>query len=112
MNTINRTAVIISPKQPYIDWANSFEDSGPMLEPFEIQPTVFLIPDKYDEYNFDKYLKKKHAVIFEEELASWMTDPDVWPKSRSYKKFNEWFKVSISDMVIDLGADPITVEEY
>jgi len=26
MKTINRTAIAIIPKQPYIDWANSFED--------------------------------------------------------------------------------------
>jgi len=26
MKTINRTAITIRPKQPYIDWANSFDD--------------------------------------------------------------------------------------
>ncbi len=27
MKTINRTAITVIPKQPYIDWANSFEDA-------------------------------------------------------------------------------------
>jgi hypothetical protein len=27
MKTINKTAITITPKQPYIDWANSFDDA-------------------------------------------------------------------------------------
>ncbi len=29
MRLLNRTAITIRPKQPYIDWANSFSDGGP-----------------------------------------------------------------------------------
>ena len=36
MKTINRTAITILPKQPYIDWANSFNDNGLGCNPKEI----------------------------------------------------------------------------
>ena len=58
MKTINRTVVTISPKQPYINWANSFEDDGPKLESKDIHYTALLIPDKYDEYNFSEIHSK------------------------------------------------------
>jgi len=112
MKTINRTVVTIIPKQPFIDWAISFDDNGPGLDPSEIHSTALLIPDKYDENNFETFIKKKYILIFEHELESWMADPAVWPKDRTYKRFKEWFEVRVSDTVIDLGGEPIVVEEY
>jgi hypothetical protein len=111
MKTINRTVVTISPRQPYINWANSFEDDGPKLESGEIYSVALLIPDRYDETNFEEFIKKNYSMIFEEELAAWMADPDAWPKNRTYKKFKEWFEVNVSDTVIDYGIDPIIIEE-
>ncbi len=57
MKTINRTVVTISPKQPYIDWANSFEDDGHELGLSEVHSTALLIPDRYDEYSYEKFIK-------------------------------------------------------
>ncbi|MBT3387346.1 MAG: hypothetical protein HN417_05405 [Desulfobacula sp.] len=37
MKTINRTAITIRPKQPYIDWAKSFDD-GEKYDPGKQQP--------------------------------------------------------------------------
>jgi hypothetical protein len=41
-----------------------------------------------------------------------MSDPDVWPRNRTYKKFNEWFRVLVSDAVIDLGTGPVKHELF
>ena len=57
-------------------------------------------------------LLKNNVMIFEHELESCMTDPDEWPKNRSYKMFKEWFEIRVSDTVLDFGSDPIIVEEY
>jgi hypothetical protein len=112
MKTINRTALTIIPKQPYIDWADSFEDDGPKMDAEAKHSTSVLISDKYDEYTYEKSLKKIYPTIFEEELAAWMDDPDVWPKDRSFKKFNEWFEIRVSDTIIDFGNDKIVHEEF
>ena len=55
MKTINRTAITIIPKQPYADWINSFEN---VLDYDDNQETTILIPDKYDEIDYEIYLKK------------------------------------------------------
>jgi hypothetical protein len=112
MKTINRTVITVKGKEPFVEWANSFDDGGPTMDINELHSTAFLIPDKYDEFNFENFLKKNFKIIFESELESWMTDPDVWPKNRSYKIFKKWFEVRVSDMVIDLAKGSIITEEY
>lgn len=32
MKTINRMVVTLIPRQPYIDWANGFDDGGPKMD--------------------------------------------------------------------------------
>jgi len=112
MKTINRTVVTIIPKKPYIDWANSIDDDGPKLYADTIIATSLLIPEKYDEYNYELFMKRNYKKIFEEELSSWMEDPDVWPKNRDYNKFKKWFEIVSSDTVFDLGEGPIVIEDY
>ena len=109
MKTINRTAITIIPKQPYIDWANSFEDG---VGYDEVHATTILITDKYDEFNYETYLKKIFKQLFEEQLDSWMTDPEDWPKKRTYTIFKEWFDVICSDMTWDCGDGNIEHDEY
>ena len=48
MRTINRTAITIIPKQPYIDWMNNVEDTAGYDKNYV---TTILIPEKYDEFN-------------------------------------------------------------
>ena len=43
----NRTSLTIIHKQPYIDWANSFEDTEKYDDP---HVTTILIPDEYYEF--------------------------------------------------------------
>jgi hypothetical protein len=112
MKTINRTAITIIPKKPYIDWANSIDDDGPKIELESINATSLLIPIKYDEFNYEQFLKKKYKIIFEEELAAWIGDPNLWPKNRDYKKFKKWFEIIPSDALFVFGDDPIVLEEY
>jgi len=104
MKHINRTAITIIPKQPYIDWADSFND----VKVYSKEAvTTILIPDEYGEFNYEKFVKKIYKQIFEEQLESWMADPDVWPKKRGYKKFIKWFDVFYSDMIWDYGDGDI-----
>ena len=56
MKTINRTAITIIPKQPYTDWADSFND---VKVYYKEAVTTILIPDKYDEFNCEKFYDSK-----------------------------------------------------
>jgi hypothetical protein len=108
MRTINRTAITIVPRQPYIDWANSFDDAETYDTP---HATTILIPDKYDEFNYETYVKKIINQVFDEQLDSWTANPDEWPKKRDYKMFKKWFDVLCSDMIWDYVDGEIEHDE-
>jgi hypothetical protein len=104
---LNRTALVVRPKQPYIDWADSFDDGGPKYDPDHHQAKVFLIDEVADTRDIKKVVRRCWQAIFEEELNSWMRDPDVWPHRQTLKVFLEWFEVEVCDVVLDLGKGPI-----
>ena len=110
---INRQAVVVKAKQPFVDWINS----NP-VEPGQKRPSftlelvnqdclVLLIPefDSLEEAPEDVgYIKMD---IFEESLEAWYTDEDFWPKNRDEKMFDEWFTLEIHSDVIDTVNEPI-----
>ena len=107
MNTINRTLLIVIPKKPYLDWAKRFN-----IEIAAGEHSAYLIPEKYDEYNYKNYLEKYFLDIFESELYGILKDHDFYPEKRDYKTFNKWFETHACDTVFDLGSDPIEIEEF
>lgn len=111
MKTINRTAITIKAKEPYVRWANSFQDGGPQINIKDLHSVTYLIPDTYDEFNYEKYLKKNFKSIFESELEAWMANPSVWPQKLTYKDVKEWFDIQVSDMIFDLGKGDVITEE-
>ncbi len=108
MKTINRTAITIISKQPYIDWANSFENGA---GDEKIHATTILIPDKYGEFDYEVYLKKIFKDVFEEQLESWIANPEYWPPKRTYKLFTDWFEIICSDITWDHGNGVIEHDE-
>jgi len=112
MQSINRTAIVIKPKQPFVDWVNSTPgDDEYTLQELTSDNLIFLMPD-YDDYEqIQKYLKKIYHQIFEWELFGWYTDENLWPTNRNWKMFNEWFSYEICSEVFDLVGSPIEIEE-
>src|SRR5437667_5110603 len=106
MHLINRSAIIVKPKQPYIDWANHFDAGGPTLtlEKGRRDPSVFLADDLENEPEPERIIKKYYKMIFEHELREWMTAEETWPRTRDLRTFLEWFDVCICTMVIDLSG--------
>jgi hypothetical protein len=109
---INRMAVVIRPRQPFLDWANDLEgDIEFGEEDFREDCTTLLIP--VFEYNEEarSYVHERYEEIFEHELAAISTDPDEWPEEPSLAMFLDWFDVEIHSIVIDMCDEPITDEE-
>lgn len=119
---INRAALIVKLKKPFIDWLvfTSKEFDGPEHEmrPGEV-PTegfdskhVYLIPAYDDTDKYEKFVKKHYIEIFEHELSGWYTDPQMWPQDRTWKVFKEWFDYEIQTMIYDMVTnEPIEYEE-
>ena len=107
---INRSAIILRPGPPFIEWASKLDDSG-ILPSFEGEQTVYLLPEFEDEMEAMEVLSEGYELLFEEQLAGWHTDESAWPKNRTFKMFREWFVIEQHSLIIDLCNYPIRDDE-
>jgi hypothetical protein len=116
MRLVKRAAVTVTPKQPYIDWANSLDENGVKIgEDFQPERHVYLIGDVSDVFPFDRdvIVRPYFKAIFEEELNGWHRRELEWPSRRTYATFLAWFEVEVHSMVLDLpGSWLIRTESY
>lgn len=115
MRIVNRTAISIVGKQPYIDWTRKHEadaDSG-VLTVARVRPygTAILLPEFELEEDVQEWIEDNAPWLFELQLAEWTAEESTWPQSRDVKTFREWFRVDIHATVIDEGEDEIEGEE-
>jgi len=109
MRTWNRTAVLVVPKQPLLDWLQAEDpDSADMTLPdLERDPSIYLLPEVDSDDEAAHFLAGYCGDIFEEQLAGWLTEPECWPKDRGFDNFKRWFQYSFHSMVIDLSDAPL-----
>ena len=107
---LNRAALIVRPKEPFIQWALSIDNDGIGPEADDEQ-TVYLIPQFDDQRGFERILKKIWPEIFECELEDWYTDETLWPPNRTYAMFKKWFRVEYHTVIEDLCGLPLEVDE-
>jgi hypothetical protein len=103
---INRSAVLVTPKEPYLRWAEQFPGGSP-LPKGRMERTVYLLPEIETPQQSPRVLKAAFARIFEQELWAWDQVEADWPEKRDFKTFLEWFDVEIDTMVLDLCDDDI-----
>lgn len=108
---LNRAALIVRPKQPFLDWATGLDDSG-LVPDAAGEQTVYLVPEFESDEEGQRVLKLVYAEIFERELDGWHTDPSAWPKKRDFKTFQEWFSIELHSVVEDVVDDILVDNEF
>jgi hypothetical protein len=98
---LNRGVVIVTPKQPYLDWAAGLDDSG-IVPDINDEKTIYLIPSFESTEDAWSLLEEIYEEIFDNELFGWHTDPSAWPPNRSFEMFQEWFHIEFHSVVEDL----------
>lgn len=108
--TINRAAVVVEPREPYLAWARALDGENPTIDTLsrEARTSVYLIDEDDDA---ERSLRRHWEWIFEEQLHSWHRDPRDWPRKRTYKLFRQWFDVRLVGLVFDLGDGPLLQED-
>ena len=101
MAIINRCAVGIGPRQPLIEWSRSVSGEE-AISWHENDHGLYLLPPYEDDEEGWEVLQKIYGTIFEKELSSWCADPDLWPGSRSFSMFMDWFEIRFYDLIDDL----------
>jgi len=105
---INRSIIVVRPKQPFADWANSFDDGSPKFDLEEQRreaPNSYLVYDYTESDNLRFIIDFYWATVFEYELNAWMRDPKTWPQTRTLEMFRQWFDIDFAPVVSDIVAD-------
>ena len=108
---LNRAALIVRPKQPFLDWAAGLDDSG-LVPDVTGEQTVYLVPEFENDEEGQQVLKHVYAEIFERELDGWHSDPSAWPQKRHFKTFQEWFSIELHSVVEDLVDGILADDEF
>ena len=115
MRLLNRTAISIVGKQPYIDWTRRHDAdvSKGMLTVDRVRPygTAILLPEFELEEDVQEWIEENAPWLFEFQLAAWTDDESTWPSPRDLRQFREWFRVDIHNVVVDVADDDIEGEE-
>jgi hypothetical protein len=112
--TINRTVVLLGPKQPFLDWLNNVDpdDQALTVDDLRDDNEVFLIPQFNDNSDSEKWVETRWSFLFEHMLMGWVDEDTLWPQDRTLEMFREWFNIEIHTMAWDLSDEPLIVEDW
>src|SRR5438046_395510 len=105
---IYRTPLIVTPREPFIDWVQSLGDKASSADPIRLSMAeryVFLISVPERETLVPKLVADYWAKMFEEQLVGWTTDELLWPADRTRAMFDAWFEVEAAQFIVDLVPD-------
>jgi hypothetical protein len=113
--TLNRAAVALRPKRPFLEWASKAKPESPstpadVAEAFR-ERTVFLIPEFETSERATEILGDWAELLFEEMLEAWSLDIGAWPKGREWEVFKEWFEIEFFSVVVDTFEEPLAQNE-
>lgn len=115
MSTINRSVLIVKPREPFAQWARSiFGEDDPDLSLLNVRDdvTAFLLPPYSDDNDREEILRQHAQEVFEYVLWEWYTEPSAWPTSRDLSKFKDWFDYEFHCVVVDLDHEPLERDDF
>ena len=114
--TLNRTAVILRPKAPFLEWVRALlRDEGETdWQDQEIaeEPNVYLLPDSDSLDDSIEDLADRAEELFEIELQGWTLETGRWPGERDWESFQDWFDFEFLGLVLDATDEELALEEW
>lgn len=109
---VNRAALVVRPREPFIAWAASVDpDLEDLATSLRGHTSVYLVAEDPNGCEESAPLELYFREVFEQELGSWYLDETAWPQVRDLATFHEWFEVQAESEVIDLEDDGALVVE-
>ena len=108
MRMVNRSAIVVKPKPPFLEWARQDDPEGLadfVFESLRGEPCVYLLPEWAEPEERRRILQDFWPDLCEAMLECWVRDEEYWPKERSFQMFQTWFEVQLSSIVEDLHPD-------
>jgi hypothetical protein len=109
---LNRVALIVRYRAPFIAWVNDIDEEGMELnlEDANEDNQVYLL-DPEDADALEEWLDLNHELLFENELEAWCEDEALWPDSLDRDTFDQWFAVEAHSVIYDVGSGPVFDDE-
>ena len=99
-DNVRRSAMVIKPKKPFIDWLSSIDPEDKNID-LSKDTDVYLLRDFEEVEQIERWLFKNFDEIFCDQMNHWYIDEEVWVKKRTFKMFKEWFDYSLHTMIWD-----------
>ena len=114
MKSINRTALLFQPKQPFIDWLNQHETSSYVYELNERRNDagLYLIDEINGVADIKNLMNDNFSYFFELELSKYPFDKESWPNIKNYRTFVEWIDFTYHTIIEDMSESSIHRETY
>src|SRR5215475_5128311 len=82
MDMVNRSAIVVRPAQPFLDWLHRVDPTRAQLTLGDLrrEPTIYLLPEWETEGEALEHLAEVSSEIFKEQLNGWYRVPSVWPE--------------------------------
>ena len=72
MEAINRSAIVVKPAQPFLDWLHRVDPTSAQLtlDDLSLEPTIYLLPECEGKEEAIECLREVCTEIFEEQLVA------------------------------------------
>lgn len=118
MKLLNRSALLVMPRQPYLDWINALPAEVSELEQpltlveLEAEGRVYLLDEaESDELDAQQLLavllQQSWQPLLENELGAWDELGRYWPEPISQQLLGEWFDLKPLSLAFDAADGPL-----
>ena len=117
MQLVNRQAAVVFLHQPFVDWIHTVEEQSGSKTRFTIdevnrEPHVYLL-EHHEQWEANlAHVDEFKPTIFESELNGWFCDPELWPEDRSLEVIDQWLRIGLHSMLIDLERGRLKKREW
>lgn len=105
MKIVNRGYILVTPKKPFVDWAQKQDEE--LLLFGEVEPSIYLIDE--DFFDDEPIIKAKFKGIFRTELEAVTDDEESYPII-DFDTFLHWFNVQLGSTVYDAESNGLNRE--
>jgi dolichyl-phosphate-mannose--protein O-mannosyl transferase len=99
MKLVNRSYLIIHPKNPFWEWAAGSDNEIVYNSSDDTEGTLYLIEE--DFFDIEPIIEKHFKKIFINELSSITDEEENWPSERNFEIFSDWFRFDYGSIVMD-----------
>ncbi len=111
---LNRSAIILRAKQPFLDWLWQLPDpveSDMTLNQVNNEPQIYLAPQYSMVDEQEDLLRDCYEYLFASQLEGWWTDDAAWLRKLNFKMFNQWIEAEFHSVIEDLVGEALIDDE-